>query len=144
MKRHQDMIITTWNEITGLLGSDSPIFLYVASYYFLLRSSYYQVALKIEHNHTFLGTESFLSITGLKKIIQNSLVIREMLHLKLFFFSINVEKASEANPFSLVKEHRLFDIMYVHRLRGRMHAYFISTRHICVSYDHIILPARWG
>lgn len=33
---------TTWNEKTGLLGSDSPIFLYVASYCFLLRSSYYQ------------------------------------------------------------------------------------------------------
>jgi len=29
-----------WNEKTGQLGSDSPIFFYVAGYCFLLRSSY--------------------------------------------------------------------------------------------------------
>jgi hypothetical protein len=46
-----------------------------------------------------VGAESFLSITGLKKIIKNSLVIREMLYLKLFSSLSMWRKRARANPF---------------------------------------------
>lgn len=55
-----------------------------------------QIALLFSTLQVTIFITFFLSITGLKKIIKNILVIREMLYLKLFFFPITVEE-EEAN-----------------------------------------------